>query len=162
MGQAVEWATRREPFLDFASIKALEFSYHGEDDTAFVHVHQPRPAVSLDVGGDMWLRVDPDTDEVVGLEVHAFAKGFLIRHSKIATFADDTMKAARQKFGPDLQEIHTDCETLPELRDFLLFLLGHAIGTYERERLQEAAKLQSQLLRGRAVGDLVPSAAPGP
>jgi len=162
MAQALEWATRREPFLNFASIKALEFSYDDEDDIAFVHVNKPRPAVSLDVAGDMWLRVNPDTDEVLGLEIHAFAKGFLIRHSKIAAFAADAMKAAERKFGADAREIHTNSKTLPEFRDFLMYLLGQAIGTYERERLQEAAKLQSELLRTRLVGGLVPTAALGP
>ncbi len=43
--------------------------YDPEDDTLFIHIGDPRPAISITMDDRVYLRVDPSTLELVGIEV---------------------------------------------------------------------------------------------
>jgi uncharacterized protein YuzE len=47
----------------------MQMTYDREADVLYVSLGAPRRAVSREIGDDILLRVDPDTNEVVGLTV---------------------------------------------------------------------------------------------
>ena len=58
-------------------------SYDKQRDTLFAYQSPKRPAVSLDVGGHLWIRFDPETSEVVGLEIENFEQVFLVKYPEL-------------------------------------------------------------------------------
>ncbi|MBI4496700.1 MAG: DUF2283 domain-containing protein [Chloroflexi bacterium] len=67
-------------------IAQFRIVYDRKYDTLFVRPEPPRPAIAVDVAGEIWLRVDPETMQVVGLEIEDFATVFLKRHPDLAHF----------------------------------------------------------------------------
>lgn len=49
--------------------KMTQLFYDSEGDVLYLSVGEPRPAVSQELGDDILLRVDPETNEIVGLTV---------------------------------------------------------------------------------------------
>lgn len=47
----------------------MQLAYDHEADVLYLSVGQPRTAVSREIGDDVLLRVDPETDEVIGLTI---------------------------------------------------------------------------------------------
>lgn len=60
------------------------YSFDKQRDILFMHLLPKRPAVSLDVSGMLWVRFDPSSGEVVGLEIEDFEHVFLERHPELA------------------------------------------------------------------------------
>ena len=60
-----------------------KFSYDRRRDTLFMRYGPKRPAVSLDVGGQLWLRFEPETGEVLGVEIEDFEKVFLVHNPEM-------------------------------------------------------------------------------
>ena len=69
---------------DEATTGSFTRSYDKRQDILFIHATPKRPAVSLDVGGHLWLRFDPETHEVVGVEIEDFEKVFLVKFPELA------------------------------------------------------------------------------
>jgi len=57
--------------------------YDKQRDILFLHQIPRRSALSLDVGGHYWLRFDPETGEVVGVEIEDFERVFLARYPEL-------------------------------------------------------------------------------
>lgn len=53
-----------------------EIVYDEDTDTLIIYWNK-QPAVSVDYGGDFWLRVHPITKEPVGIEIGGFRRHFL-------------------------------------------------------------------------------------
>lgn len=73
--------------IAFETLKKLETFlpvYRNREDILFLRPEQPRPAVSFDWNGEVWLRVDPATGEFVGLEIENFESVFLKKHPELA------------------------------------------------------------------------------
>lgn len=73
--------------MDFSTmdnIKHFVPVYHGDEDILFLRPDKPRPATSIDCNGEIWIRVDPESGEVVGLEIDDFEAIFLKRHPELA------------------------------------------------------------------------------
>lgn len=52
---------------------AATYSYDRSSDTLMIHfLGGPRPAVCLDAGPHLYLRVDPHSKEIVGLQIEHF------------------------------------------------------------------------------------------
>lgn len=49
--------------------KVTQVLYDKESDVLYLSIGDPRSAISREIGDDVLLRVDPDTDEVVGLTI---------------------------------------------------------------------------------------------
>jgi uncharacterized protein YuzE len=49
--------------------KVTQVLYDKESDVLYLSIGDPRPAISREIGDDVLLRVDPDTEEVVGLTI---------------------------------------------------------------------------------------------
>jgi hypothetical protein len=84
MGRTVE---QPQLEIDFNSIKnAMNFItvYHDDEDTLFLRPQEPRPAVSYDWDGEVWLRLNPYNGEIVGFEIDDFESVFLQKYPEIA------------------------------------------------------------------------------
>jgi uncharacterized protein YuzE len=79
---------RMEPVTpDMATIsnlKAFTPKYDAKRDVFFLRPSTPRPATSFDCDGELWLRVDVNTGEIVGIEIEDFEAVFLKRHPEVA------------------------------------------------------------------------------
>jgi hypothetical protein len=76
------------PIIDFQALsKRMETficSYHLKEDTLFLHSDPPRPATSFDWDGNFWIRFDPETREVVGIEIENFESVFIKKYPEMA------------------------------------------------------------------------------
>ena len=57
--------------------------YDYETDILHVALGAACPAISIEQEADVFLRVDPDTDELVGLTILNFSKSFLRRRQEL-------------------------------------------------------------------------------
>ena len=69
---ALQWSEER--------LAAFSCFYDVKDDVLFAHENPNPPAVSLPVGREAWLRYDPATLQVVGMEIEDYEKRFLPSH----------------------------------------------------------------------------------
>ena len=81
----------REPMADLPKPRFEDFDpsnfrmvYDKRHDTLFIRGAVPRPATSVDLDGEIWLRMDPLTGEILGFEIEDFVRVFLARHPDIA------------------------------------------------------------------------------
>ena len=58
--------------------------YHEDEDTLFIRPEEPEPAVSMDWNGELWFRVNPETNELVGIEIENFETVFLKTYPELA------------------------------------------------------------------------------
>lgn len=56
--------------------KELRFSYDQEGDILEIFKGKPKEAISKDVGDDIWIKVDPETEEILGFTILGFTKRF--------------------------------------------------------------------------------------
>lgn len=73
--------------MDLHTIENLRHTipvYHKREDVLFLRPSNPRPATSIDCNGEMWIRVDPTTGDIVGLEIENFEAIFIKNHPQIA------------------------------------------------------------------------------
>ena len=66
--------------IDF---KEFRSSYDKQHDTLFLYREPKRPGTSLDIGGHLWLRFDPDTLDILGFEIENFEQVFLVRYPEL-------------------------------------------------------------------------------
>ena len=66
------------------NLKSTIASYNSDEDTLFIRPEIPRPAVSYDLNGELWIRFDPATKEIIGLEIENFESVFLKKHPEAA------------------------------------------------------------------------------
>jgi len=59
--------------------------YDSSGDILYIRPETPLPAVSLDWNGEIWLRLDPSSSELVGIEIGDFESIFLKKHPELAT-----------------------------------------------------------------------------
>ena len=57
--------------------------YDYETDILHVALGMARPAISIEQEADIFLRVDPDTEELVGLTILNFSKSFLQQRQEL-------------------------------------------------------------------------------
>lgn len=58
--------------------------YDSDEDMFFLIPENPVPAISYDWEGEIWIRFDPTTREVLGLEIENFEAVFLIKYPEVA------------------------------------------------------------------------------
>ena len=75
-----------EPRLaDIERSQSWALRYDKKADVLYVHTGSPRAAISVDLGGEVWLRMDPVTGEVYGFEFEDFEQVFLVAHPDLAS-----------------------------------------------------------------------------
>ena len=57
--------------------------YNKETDILFIYSKKKTPAISIDCDGEYWLRVEPRTGEILGIEIEDFKRVFLKKHPEI-------------------------------------------------------------------------------
>ena len=67
--------------------KKLTFSYYPPSDELNVHFGEPRPAISKEIDDEVYLRLDPETRDIVGLTVLHFQRRFGGSKDKLLSFA---------------------------------------------------------------------------
>lgn len=73
--------------LDWKSLTNLMSGttiYHADEDTFFLRQKEPQPATSFDWDGELWIRYNPQTGEIVGIEIENFEQIFIKKHPEIA------------------------------------------------------------------------------
>lgn len=90
------------PQIDFSTltrdrIKAFHLVYHDAEDVLFLQPDAPRPATSFDLEGEMWIRFNPETGEIVGLEIEDFEAIFLRKHPEVAQAWAEVKPLCRRK-----------------------------------------------------------------
>ena len=72
--------------VDWDTLTKLEINgeadYDKETDTFFVQSKEDRLAVSVDCGGEVWVRVDPQSGEIIGIEIEN-VKAFMKAHRRL-------------------------------------------------------------------------------
>ncbi|GAI10756.1 unnamed protein product [marine sediment metagenome] len=86
------------------NIKSFTPVYHKDEDTFFLGPEKPRPATSVDWDGEFWLRVDPESGEVVGLEIEDFETVFLKKHPELASAWKEAKPLCHRKMSHSYEE----------------------------------------------------------
>ena len=77
----------KNPTIDFTTlgnVRDFELVYYDSEDTLFIRPPKARPGTSLDWEGELWLRIDLETHEIVGLEIEDFESVFLKKYPDLA------------------------------------------------------------------------------
>jgi len=82
-----------------SNIKDFGIVYHKDIDTLFFRGAERRPAASIDWNGEIWIRIDPISGEVVGMEIEDFEAVFLKKHPEIAVAWYESRPAGRRFMG---------------------------------------------------------------
>lgn len=69
--------------LDADTFSGFTRSYDKRRDILFINTTPKRAAISLDVGGHFWVEFDPETDEVVGIQIDDFESVFLMKYPEL-------------------------------------------------------------------------------
>lgn len=63
------------------NISSFISKYDKEADTLFIQPKEPLPAVSIDLDGDFWVRMNPDNGDIVGIEIEDYKELFSKKYS---------------------------------------------------------------------------------
>lgn len=114
------------PKIDFSTlvdrIKTFYPVYHNDEDVLFLRPDTPQPATSFDLEGELWIRVNPGTGEIVGLEIEDFEKIFLKKHPEIAQAWAEAKPVCRRKTKKKDTDMTWESFLLIILDFFLAFL----------------------------------------
>lgn len=64
--------------------------YLEDIDTLIFKLEKPIPAISIDCDGDFYLRYDPISKEIVGIEIEDFEEYFIVKYPAFALVWKDT------------------------------------------------------------------------
>jgi hypothetical protein len=115
---------KENTIIDFSTINNISdytLTYHDDEDTLFIRPDVPRPATSFDWNGEIWIRVDPTTGEVLGLEIDDFEAVFLKRHPEISVAWDSVKPTCLRKLPRKSQDTAWDSFTKIVLSFLLKF-----------------------------------------
>lgn len=77
--------------------KKLRYSYDREADVMYFYFDRPRKAKTIELNDDFLLRLDPETQEVVGMTVVSFSRHFPFLRGRVPEEGEletrDVMKA---------------------------------------------------------------------
>ena len=76
----------RDKYIDYSTIdniKSFVSTYDKEIDSLIIQPKEPVPAVSIDWDGDLWVRVNPLTGEIVGIEIEDYKQFFAKKYRSI-------------------------------------------------------------------------------
>ena len=63
-----------------ASLQNAQMLYDRDGDMLIIRLGSSRPATSVHIAGELWLRMDPVAGDVTGFEIEDFEAVFLKRH----------------------------------------------------------------------------------
>lgn len=74
------------PILKWDSFDPARFvvQYDKKADILYAHTPKPRRATSIDIDEEVWINVDLETGEIVGIQIDDFELVFLKKHPEVA------------------------------------------------------------------------------
>lgn len=75
------------PDIKFATLENLQSCkpiYRKDADVFYLCAEPRRPATSYDLNGLLWLRIDIETGDIVGIQIDDFESVFLKKHPEVA------------------------------------------------------------------------------
>jgi uncharacterized protein YuzE len=79
------------------NIRSFTPVYIKDNDTLLLRPDRPQPATSVDINGELWLRIDVESGEVVGVEIEDFESVFLKKHPELARAWQDVKPLCHRK-----------------------------------------------------------------
>ena len=83
-----------EPKWDSFDPRRFVLDYDKDTDIMYVRHAQPRPGTNIDISEEVWLRIEPETGEILGFEIDDFELVFLKRHPELAALWKDVRPKA--------------------------------------------------------------------
>lgn len=87
------------------------FNYDALSDMMIVHFHRPpRPGVAVQKVGDLFYRVDPETQAVVGFQIEYFLNRAILEHpgllsvAQVANIDARILTEIRERIAPERRE----------------------------------------------------------
>jgi hypothetical protein len=110
-----------------ADLKEATYSYDKSRDVLFVRHGEKRPAVSLDVGGHFWVRFEPETGDVIGIEIEDFEQVFLAKYPEA--------RMAWQEIKPKItKRFRRQNNSISEYLRFLLLFVQKLMNDHPHQR----------------------------
>lgn len=88
MGEVKE----RINFDTLENIREFECCYNKKADALFLQVEPPLPATSVDWDGELWIRINPETGEITGIEIENFKRFFVKKYPFIKSISMEVLK----------------------------------------------------------------------
>jgi len=83
MEQVKDLKSRINMSLFLLNKNEVTVSFNEKRDSLFIQLKNPPPAISIDCDGLFWVRVNPVTGDVVGIEIEGYRKVFLKRYHEL-------------------------------------------------------------------------------
>lgn len=91
------------PEINLNSLENLGLStiiYRKNIDTFYLHLKTDCPATSYDLEGILWLRVDIQTGDIIGIQIDDFESVFLNKYPEVAKAWDEAKMFNNKKLSP--------------------------------------------------------------
>ena len=82
----MERASNLKNKIDFSTInniRSFVFNYDKEIDSLIIQTKIPMPCVSVDWDGDLWVRVNPHSGEIFGVEIEDYKEFFFKKYHSV-------------------------------------------------------------------------------
>jgi hypothetical protein len=110
------------------NVLQFELVYHQREDTLFIRPHVPKPAISMDWEGEVWIRFDPKSGEILGFEINDFEHHFLKSHT--------TLASAWKEIKPMISKQKADGNRENFLKKLLEFILSLINNCPQQEKIE--------------------------
>ncbi|HEY93817.1 MAG TPA: hypothetical protein G4O15_02610 [Dehalococcoidia bacterium] len=84
MGKTIIEVTPKFTENTVGNLEKLIPVYNADEDVLCIKPKESVPAVSYDWGGEIWIRFEPESKEVVGIEIENFESVFIKKHPEVA------------------------------------------------------------------------------
>lgn len=89
--------------------------YDSLSDTYLLFLYgAPEPSISLDVTDSLYALLDPETEDLIGIQIEAFAEAYIPQHPWLQPHAQTSENSSRSEAGHERNE-H---------RDLAIYLVG--------------------------------------
>jgi uncharacterized protein YuzE len=72
----INWNTKN-------NILKCKAEYNQKRDILLIYSEEDIPAISVDCGGEYWVRIDPRNGDILGIEIEDFKRIFLKKHPEL-------------------------------------------------------------------------------
>ena len=80
-------------------------AYDKQRDILFIRQEPKRAGISLDIGGHLWVRFDPESGDVIGIEIEDFERVFLAKYPEMKLGWDQLKPRITKIKKPDKSKV---------------------------------------------------------
>lgn len=88
----MEEVGKRVNFDTLANIRKFESCYNKKADALLLQIEPPLPATSVDWEGELWIRINPETGEITGIEIENFKRCFAKKYEIVKGLTEEQFK----------------------------------------------------------------------